>query len=240
MQWSPWGISCAASKPQPAAWETLPTGRRRLLQNLSHDLDTILHLSGCRWSHARKRRGTRGGQHPEDTATGRSKFERSLDMGLLPTAGWMSGATEAGYEGEDKDKSKEVPSTVKQHLTFTRQEEREQERQLAWVWRDLESQAVAILPKTVRERALALLRRLTDGGYISWRPDMLELIDDGIEHKGTNLVDLARHFVRKHCAEPLMHGSSGPLPSFAKFTVVLRRANASHELVRNRHHWPLI
>ena len=56
---------------------------------------------------------------------------------------------------------------------------------------------MAILPKTVRARALALLGRLTDGGYISWRPDTLGLIVDGIEHKGTNLVDLAGHVVRQ-------------------------------------------
>ena len=40
------------------------------------------------------------------------------------------------------------------------------------------------------KEALALLRQLTDGSYISCRPDILELIVDGIEHKSTNLVDL--------------------------------------------------
>ena len=97
-----------------------------------------------------------------------------------------------------------------------------------------------MLPKTVRARALALLRRLTDGGYISWRPDALELIVDRIEHKGTNLVDLAGHVVQQHCAKPLVHGSPGPPPGFAKFAAALRRANASCELVRNRRPWPQI
>ena len=85
--------------------------------------------------------------------------------------------------GRDEDESEEVPSTIRRRLTFTRQK-----RQLARAWRHLESQAAAILPKTVRERALALLRWLLEGGYISWRPDTLELIVDGIEHKGTNLM----------------------------------------------------
>ena len=105
----------------------------------------------------------------------------------------MSGAAEAGYEGEDEEKSAEVLSSIRRRLTFTLQEEREQERQLAWAWRDLESQAKAILPNTVRARALALLRWLMDGGCISWRPNTLELIVDGIEHKSTSLVDLAGH-----------------------------------------------
>ena len=99
---------------------------------------------------------------------------------------------------------------------------------------------MALLPKTMRERALALLRRLTDGGYISWRPDTLELIVDGIEHKSTNLVDLVGHVAQQRRAEPMMHGSPGLPPGFAEFAAVLRRANASHELVRNRHRWPVI
>ena len=39
--------------------------------------------------------------------------------------------------------------------------------------------------------------RLRGGGYISWRPDTLGLIVDGIEHKSTNLVDLAGYVVRQ-------------------------------------------
>ena len=114
-------------------------------------------------------------------------------VGPLPVAGRTSGAAEAGYEGKDEDESAEVPSSIRRRLTFTLQEESEQVRQLARVWRDLESQAAATLPKTVRARTLALLRQLTDGGYISWRLNTLELIVEGIEHKGTNLVDLARY-----------------------------------------------
>ena len=122
---------------------------------------------------------------------------------LLPIDGWTLGVVEVGYEDEDEDKSAEVPSSIRRCLTFTPQEE----RQLARAWQDLESQAAAILPKTVRARALALLRWLTDGGYISWKPDTLELIVDGIEHKGTNLVELARHVVRQRRAEPALPSS---------------------------------
>ena len=113
---------------------------------------------------------------------------------LLPGAGRTVGMAEGGYEGDDADESAEVPSSVRLRLSFTTPQE---ERQLAWAWQDLESQAAAILPKTVQARVLALLGRLTDGGYISWRPDTLELIVYGIEHKGTNLVNLAGHVVRQ-------------------------------------------
>ena len=217
--------------------------------------------------------GTGGGRCAEDTANGRSELEESLALyqqclqqvlgltraeahaeqrrqrlkvvGLLPVAGRTLGAAEAGYEGkdEDEDKGVEVPSRVRWCLTFTPQEEREQERQLAWAWQDLESQATAILPKTVRARALELLRWLMDGGYISWRPDTLELIVDDIEHKGTNLVDLAGHVLKQHLAEPLVHGSPGLPHCFAKFAAALRCANASYEqasFVRNRCCWPQI
>ena len=37
-----------------------------------------------------------------------------------------------------------------------------------------------------------------------------------------------------------MHGSPSLPPGFANFAAVLRRANASRELVRNRRFWPLI
>ena len=100
---------------------------------------------------------------------------------LLPGAGWTSGAADGGYEGEDADESAQVPSSVRWRLTFTTPQE---ERQLARAWRDLESQAMAILPKTVRARAWHCWGRLTEGGYISWRPDTLGLIVDGIEPQG--------------------------------------------------------
>ena len=64
------------------------------------------------------------------------------------------------------------------------------------------------------------------------------MIVDGIEHKGTNLVDLAGHVVWQRRAEPLVHGSPGPPWGFAEFAAALRRANASRELVRNRRCWP--
>ena len=157
-------------------------------------------------------------------------------MKLLPDIRWTSGTAEGGYEGEEKDEGAEVPSSVRRRLIFTTPQE---ERRLAQAWRDLESLAKTILSKTVRARALALLRRLTDGGYISWRPDTLELVVDGIEHKGTNLVDLVGHVVRQRRAEPLVHGSPGR-HGFAEFAATLRCANASHELMRNRCRWPQI
>ena len=147
---------------------------------------------------------------------------------------------EAGYEGEDEDESVKVPSSFRWCLTFTPQEDRKQKHQLARAWQDLESQAAAILPKTVWTRALALLRRLTDCGYINWRPDTLELIVDGIEHKGTNLVDLAGHVVQQRSAGPLVHDSPGPPPGFGEFAAVLRCTNARRELVINRRRWPQI
>ena len=101
----------------------------------------------------------------------------------------------------NEDKGAEVPSSIRWCLIFTTAQE---ELRLARAWQ--ESQAEAILPKTVRARALALLRWLTDGGYISWRLDTLELIVDGIEHKGTSLVDLAGHVMRERRTEPLVHG----------------------------------
>ena len=152
-----------------------------------------------------------------------SRFGRDLDMILR-----LSGCRRSRPV---------VPSSVRRRLIFTTPQE---ECRLARAWRDLESQAEAILPKTVRARALSLLRQLTDGGFIRWRPDTLELIVNGIEHKGTNLVDLAGHVVRQRRPEPLVHGSPGPPWGFAEFTAALRRANASCELVRNRCRWPEI
>ena len=184
----------------PAAWEVLPMGQRQLLQDLRPNLNTILCLSSCRQSRAHARCGTGGRRCAEDTAKGRHELERSLALHqqclqqvlgliraetraewcwrrlkvvkLLPSIGQMSGMVEGGYEGEDEDEGEEVLSSIRRHLIFTTPQE---ERPLARAWWDLESQAEAILPKTVRAGALVLLRRLTDGGYISWRPDTLEL-----------------------------------------------------------------
>ena len=76
-----------------------------------------------------------------------------------------SGVTKASHEGEDEDESEEVPSTVRRRLTFTRQEEREQDRQLARAGWDLESQATAILPKTVQREGLGIAK-VADGRWL--------------------------------------------------------------------------
>ena len=64
----------------------------------------------------------------------------------------------------------------------------------------------------------------------------MELIFDGIEHKGTNLVDLAG----QRRPEPLVHRLPGQPPGFVEFMAALRCANASRELVRSRCRWSQI
>ena len=117
---------------------------------------------------------------------------------------------------------------------------REEEREQALAWQDLATQIEAALPKTVRERDLALQSWLRNGGYVSWRPRTLELIVDGMEIRGSNLLDLIGHVMRQRCTQPLMHRLPGPPPGFAKFAIALGYANASRELGRNRWHWPQI
>ena len=72
----------------------------------------------------------------------------------------------------------------------------------------------------MRERAFALLRQQTDGGYVSWLPGTLELLIVSMKLRGSNLLDLISQTMHQHCVEPLMHRSP--------------------QLVRNRHRWPLI
>ena len=196
-------------------------GQRRLLQDLFRDLDTILMPARQRHSKGPRRVGTVPGPLPTASAAGLGPDQgggprrcRLKVVKLLPGVRWTLGVAEGSYEGEDEDEGAEVPSSIRRRLIFTTPQE---EPRLARAWRDLESKAEAILPKTVQARALALLRRLMDGGYISWRPDTLELIVDGIEHKGTNLVDLAGHVVWQRRTEPLMHGSPGLPWGFADF-----------------------
>ena len=186
MQWSAWDVGRTASKPRPAVPCGRPGKRRQRGEDGFYMTSVATStrppperpqaVSRC------ARHGTRGGRRAEDTAMGRRQLERSLAlyqrrlqqvMGLtraeahiercrrrlkvvklLPCAGRTSGAAEGGYEGEDADESAEVPSSVRWRLTFTTPQE---ECRLARAWRDLESQATAILPKTVRARALALL-----------------------------------------------------------------------------------
>ena len=107
-------------------------------------------------------------------------------------------------------------------------------------WQGLESQAEAILPKTMQEKAMALLGLLLDGGYIRWRSGNLELIIDSMEIIGSDLLDLASHAVYKHCAEPLKQPSPGLPVCFAKFATALRCTNTRQELLRNRRCCPQI
>ena len=107
-------------------------------------------------------------------------------------------------------------------------------------WEDLSTQARQILPRSVAERALTLLRRLVDGGYLGWVPGTFELMVNGARRPGTNVIDLAGHAVRDRRSGPLRRGSPGPPPGFSAFARALRQANASRELVRNRRRWPVI
>ena len=82
----------------------------------------------------------------------------------------------------------------------------------------------------MRDRALALLRWLRAGSYVSWTPGTIDLIFDGMEIWGSNLLDLVCHVMRQCRTQPMTHGSPGPPPGFT----TLRHTNASPELVRYR------
>ena len=92
------------------------------------------------------------------------------------------------------------------------------------------------LPKTMRDRALALLRWLRAGSYVSWTPGTIDLIFDGMEIWGSNLLDLVCHVMRQCRTQPMTHGSPGPPPGFT----TLRHTDASPKLVRYRWCWPQI
>ena len=74
------------------------------------------------------------------------------------------------------------------------------------------------------------------GSYVSWRPGTFELIIDGMEIWGSNLLDLVCHVVCQCRTQPMTHGSPGPPSGFT----TLRHTNASRELVRYRWRWPQI
>ena len=158
-------------------------------------------------------------------------------FGLITMWWWCGAAHEAHYYAEDEDKDNgedELPLPIaRRSLTFVEEEE-------DMAWRDLESQAKAILPRTVYHRALTLLRCLMDGNYVSWRPGTLELVVDGTEQRGIDLLDLASHVVHQRPTKPLLCGSPSLPPGFGKFTIALRYTNASREMVKNRRCWPFI
>ena len=92
-QWSAWDVGCASLKPRPEAWEGPPTGRRRLLQDLRRDLDTILYLSGrrrCRARAPRHRRRTARRRHskgPPRVGTVPGPLPTASSAGLGPDQG---------------------------------------------------------------------------------------------------------------------------------------------------------
>ena len=166
-------------------------------------------------------------------------------MGFSP-AGGHHATREAGYKGEDEDygssagsegeselRQWQTPSShFRWYLAFSSAEEGEQ----VLAWQDLANQAKATLPKAMRDRALALLRWLRAGSYVSWTPGTIDLIFDGMEIWGSNLLDLVCHVMRQCRTQPMTHGSPGPPPGFT----TLRHTNASPELVRYRWCWPQI
>ena len=87
-----------------------------------------------------------------------------------------------------------------------------------------------------RPRALALLRWLRAGSYVSWTPGTIDLIFDSMEIWGSNLLDMVCHVMRQCRTQPMTHRSPGPPPGFT----TLRHTNASLKLVRYRWCWPQI
>ena len=104
----------------------------------------------------------------------------------------------------------------------------------------LEREAAAVLPKTVKSRAMKLLQWLSDRGHLAWRPHSLELVVKGVAHPGTNIIDLAGHAVRDKGAKAPMRGSPGPPPGFEIFARLIRQTNAPRELVKNQHRWDMV
>ena len=99
------------------------------------------------------------------------------------------------------------------------------EAEEAEAWKDLVSLAQAILPKTTLQRAMTLQRHLVD---ISWTPGTLEMVVDGMQQRGSNLLDLSDHMVCQHSAKLLQWLLPGPPPNFAS------------PLADSRRCWPLI
>ena len=104
----------------------------------------------------------------------------------------------------------------------------------------MEREASDILPKTVKGRAMKLLKWLSARGKLSWRPGTHELVSGGIVHPGTNIIDLAGHAVHAKHAQPPKRGSPGPPPVFEVFAALLRQANAPRELVKTQRRWDMV
>ena len=91
-----------------------------------------------------------------------------------------------------------------------------------------------MLPKNVRDRAVAMVKQLTDGGYVSWNLG----INRGWPGD-TRQQPVGPGHPQCH-SQLLKHGSPSPPPGFAKVAAALRRANTSQELLRNRQRWSVI
>ena len=200
-------------RPPAAAWETLSMGQRRLLQDLPHALDNIFCLSSRRLSPAcMVWHSTRGNGGSRDTVTGHHTLERSLALyqwcqqqflgqaraviwanlrchrlkvvGLIPMQWWCGAAQVADYYAEDEDDDNGKLSTLiaRHHLAFGEEEE-------DGAWRELESQAMAILPKTV-----------TKGTDIVMGPNRWWLCQLEVWHKATSsLTWPCASVVPSHC-----------------------------------------
>ena len=236
-----------------AAWEVPPRGRR-LLQDLPRELDKILYLSGCRQSHAR--RGIWGSRRaagvppwpPTNNACNKSwawpGWRATSSVGVVAWKSWGWSPPVATVPGRRQAmKARMRTRTTQQACRGTGGHS---PSDCAWpfaMWRRSGSRFWPVStcehrpkPRCSRscERALALVRQLTDSRYVSWRPNTLKLIVNGFEIRGSNLLDLVGHVVCQCWPQPLKHGSPGPHPSFAKLAPTLRHANASWELLR---HW---
>ena len=142
---------------------------------------------------------------------------------------------EASHGEEEAEGDYSGSPGVRRRLRFLGEEEEELDEEDI-----LEREASDILPKTVKGRAMKLLKWLSARGKLSWRPGTHELVSGGIVHPGTNIIDLAGHAVRAKHAQPPKRGSPGPPPGFEVFAALLRQANAPRELVKNHRRWDMV
>ena len=148
---------------------------------------------------------------------------------------------EASHGEEEAEGDYSGSPGVRRRLRFLGEEEEEEEEEEELDEEDiLEREASDILPKTVKGRAMKLLKWLSARGKLSWRPGTHELVSGGIVHPGTNIIDLAGHAVRAKHAQPPKRGSPGPPPGFEVFAALLRQANAPRELVKNQRRWDMV